>query len=210
MDEFMKENAVSLTEAEREMELELELELTEDPVWAEFGEILSAAHLAVYAGPVSGSAGTSAKEEKTVFPECVHEISKIQGGRRSSWRPWAFVSLAVLAFTAVFLGSRYRVDVRNNSGVQLTQETFSDLERNVDPEFASGDGPAFEPALDPDSESVEAADEFAWESGEWELADFDQLIEQVGRSEAPLDWEIAILGNSLRELTEETEDEDWF
>jgi len=36
MDEFMKENAVSLTEAEREMELELELELTEDPVWAEF------------------------------------------------------------------------------------------------------------------------------------------------------------------------------
>lgn len=198
MDEFVSKKERSV-EAERDLELELEREFAVDPMWAEFGGILSAAHSIVYAGSESAKPGISASVAESVGPTYVHESLKCRpNDRRLRGRGGMAVSLAALVFAVVLAGVWWEMGKKTGPGTLSMQEMISHWE---DEEISE---------CDPEDEFFETADDFDWNAGEGELDDFGRLVQQVEHGEAPLDWEIAMLGDSLRELTEETEDEDWF
>ncbi len=198
MDEFVSKNELS-AEAERDLELELEREFAVDPVWAEFSGILSAAHSAVYARPENTKTGEAVS---VADPVCVvnlpESLKDRPCGRRLRWRWGMAVSLTALALAVVLAGVWCETGKKMGPGSLLMDESISHWD---DGEIS---------ACDPEDEFFETADDFDWDAGEGELDDFGRLVQQVERGDAPLDWEIAMLGDSLRELTEETEDEDWF
>lgn len=55
----------------------------------------------------------------------------------------------------------------------------------------------------------EFEDDFDWDAGDSDLAMMDQLVDQVAFGDASVDFEIAILEDSLGEWSE-SEDENWF